>query len=72
MVKPETMQRRPVRAMNSRTYDKNDSDTTKTSNINGVKKGRVVTPPKGAVIINKNNFIHIVPEMLSRCCFRWK
>jgi hypothetical protein len=72
MVKRETMQRRPARTMNLRTYDKNDSDMMKTSNINGVKKGRVVTPPKGAVSINKNNFIHIVPEMLSRCGFRWK
>jgi hypothetical protein len=70
MVKPEATQRRPAQAMNSRTYDKNDSHMTKTSNINGVKKGRVVTPPKGAVSINKNNFIHIVSEMLSSCCFR--
>ncbi len=49
MVKRETTQRHPVRVMNSRTNDKNDSDMTKTSNINGVKKGRVVTPPKAAV-----------------------
>ncbi len=72
MVKPETTQRRPARAMNSKTHDKNDNVMTKTRNINGVKKGRVVTPPKGAVSINKNNIIHIVPEMLSRCCFRSK
>ena len=70
MVKPKTTQRRPAQAMKSRTYDKNDSHTTKTSNINGVKKGRVVTPPKGAVRINKNNFIPIVSEILSSCCFR--
>ncbi len=56
MVKQEITQRRPARAMNSRTNDKNDSDMTKTSNNNGVKKGRVVTPPKGAVSIIKNKF----------------
>ena len=72
MVKPEITQRCPARAMNSRTNDKNNSDMTKTSNNNGVKKGRVVTPPKGAVSINKNNFIHIVFEMLSSCSFRYK
>ena len=70
MVKPKTTQRRPAQTMKSRTYDKNDSRTTKTSKINGVKKGRVVTPPKGAVSINKNNFIHIVSDMLPCCCFR--
>ena len=38
MVKPEITQRRPARAMNSRTNDINDSDMTKTSNNNGVKR----------------------------------
>lgn len=68
MAKPET-QRRPARAMNSRTHDKNDNVTTKSSNNNGVKKGRVVTPPKGAVSINKNDIIHIVREMFSNVVF---
>ena len=69
MVKQEITQRRPARAMNSRTNDKNDSDMTKSRNNNGVKKGRVVTPPK---VLSKTNFIHIVFEMLSSCSFRYK